>query len=783
MGALILGANVDYHNGGLAQVGTFSDVPYQEQPFIDRMKSVTSPWIPPTGVTSSEDVNYLYDSRGYPTKMFAAGVGTPQWASGGETWIVGSPTTGNWANIWVLDWPGIAVLTLTYLQGGGGVLTLTSSSSNRKEYTFSGTPPGLSRVTVRITSMDDNAFSGGQIRLYPKAYESLLDSGDIFDPSFLERMRPIGVHRHLNWYGVQTNRYTCPFYSDTTPIDYTSWFSYHMDSTRYCGVATKVDNNYAVIQPSSSFSSWTDGQIVQFIMDSPTFVTPSAATNAAICEFTTGAAHGLTAGDKIEFSPRTLTTPQAAWNKLFNPPASVFGPVTWTVTVTGATTFTIPFDSSTASAYPANIQYYRQMTLQVGVLAAKACSTFNGIQNFGGSSNWLATSTAFGVYDQKYDRVLVGETNLGYSLLNCGVPIEVVVRLSNECGAHPWVCLPPPFKDSFVTNLATYLRDNLLPGLVPRIEWGNEPWNAGYSVFRYAGAYGLVEPAFLSGPFARAGTQQEYYGYRTAQIQDLVNTVYLNSGKTAEVILELQAVGYANTLYTVEAMKCPAYSGYVTSSSPGNTSKYPTAKSPALAYAGYFAPPFYTRANAQTYPGYTTAIQSWLTATSSGKEAAYTFWYNSMRFDSIASSNFPTVAAIPSLDFLTTASSGTGKQWMANAAAALPNPVKVYHYEGGNHLPSVATITNNWSSGTAGCTTIDVYNCFTDYMQNSSLWGQMTEEYYDKHISIGIQWPSNLLIGGVWSSGGAFWMLYNLGDMINPTPSQGYLGFLRGNAP
>lgn len=55
---------------------------------------------------------------------------------------------------------------------------------------------------------------------------------------------------------------------------------------------------------------------------------------------------------------------------------------------------------------------------------------------------------------------------------------EEVVDIANTLGKDAWVCLPHPADDSYVTGLATFLRDNLNPGVNVYFEISNEIWNS-----------------------------------------------------------------------------------------------------------------------------------------------------------------------------------------------------------------------------------------------------------------------------------------------------------------
>ena len=66
--------------------------------------------------------------------------------------------------------------------------------------------------------------------------------------------------------------------------------------------------------------------------------------------------------------------------------------------------------------------------------------------------------------------------NGGSSFAN-GISVEHMVQLANELDADPWFNMPHMADDTFVRNFATYVRDNLEPGLTAYVEWSNEIWN------------------------------------------------------------------------------------------------------------------------------------------------------------------------------------------------------------------------------------------------------------------------------------------------------------------
>ncbi len=63
---------------------------------------------------------------------------------------------------------------------------------------------------------------------------------------------------------------------------------------------------------------------------------------------------------------------------------------------------------------------------------------------------------------------------------NDGVALEYMIELCNELGADAWFCMPHMADDTFVTNFATMVRENLDPGLKVYVEWSNEVWNTSF---------------------------------------------------------------------------------------------------------------------------------------------------------------------------------------------------------------------------------------------------------------------------------------------------------------
>jgi hypothetical protein len=72
-----------------------------------------------------------------------------------------------------------------------------------------------------------------------------------------------------------------------------------------------------------------------------------------------------------------------------------------------------------------------------------------------------------------------------------GVPIEVIVELSNRMKANPWLSVNHLSSDEYVRELATYVRDHLDPSLKAYVEHSNEVWNDVFLQSQYAKQRGM----------------------------------------------------------------------------------------------------------------------------------------------------------------------------------------------------------------------------------------------------------------------------------------------------
>jgi hypothetical protein len=72
-----------------------------------------------------------------------------------------------------------------------------------------------------------------------------------------------------------------------------------------------------------------------------------------------------------------------------------------------------------------------------------------------------------------------------------GVPLELLIDLSNRLQADPWFCIPHMADDKFVRRFATMVSERLDRSLKVHIEYSNEIWNSGFRQNKYAAEKGM----------------------------------------------------------------------------------------------------------------------------------------------------------------------------------------------------------------------------------------------------------------------------------------------------
>ena len=181
-----------------------------------------------------------------------------------------------------------------------------------------------------------------------------------------------------------------------------------------------------------------------------------------------------------------------------------------------------------------------------------------------------------------------------------GVPLEIMIALANQVGADPWFNIPHQATDEFVREFAEMVRDNLDPGLVAHFEFSNETWNGQFEQFSYLNDVGrdVFGDEFGDYPI------NYYYGYRSAQIQEIINEVF---GEEADArthgVLATQTVNFG----VAEQALIGAQRFIADSDDP---SKEVSDFFDSLSVTGYFGPTI--GEGTAEFPGVAEVFRSWI---------------------------------------------------------------------------------------------------------------------------------------------------------------------------
>ena len=135
-----------------------------------------------------------------------------------------------------------------------------------------------------------------------------------------------------------------------------------------------------------------------------------------------------------------------------------------------------------------------------------------------------------------------------------GVPVEIMVELSNKTEKAPWFTMPHQASDDYVRNFATVVRDSLLSTLPVYVEYSNEVWNSGFSQGDWVEARGVAEwPASLESRFTK---RMNWHGKRSAEVCEIWKSVFAASPQQVTCVLASQA---ANSWTGQEALSCPLW--------------------------------------------------------------------------------------------------------------------------------------------------------------------------------------------------------------------------------
>ena len=102
-----------------------------------------------------------------------------------------------------------------------------------------------------------------------------------------------------------------------------------------------------------------------------------------------------------------------------------------------------------------------------------------------------------------------------------GVPVEVMLDLSNRIGADPWFNMPHMASDDYVRGFAGMVRDGLDPALMAHVEYSNEVWNFVFGQSQWA-----MEQARARWGTEENGAWMQFAGMRAAEVMGIWAEVF-----------------------------------------------------------------------------------------------------------------------------------------------------------------------------------------------------------------------------------------------------------------
>jgi hypothetical protein len=139
-----------------------------------------------------------------------------------------------------------------------------------------------------------------------------------------------------------------------------------------------------------------------------------------------------------------------------------------------------------------------------------------------------------------------------------GIPVEVMVDLSNRLGADPWFCMPHLADDGYVRNFAQLVKRTLDPKRRIYVEFSNEVWNGQFEQARWAGQKGIE-----LGIAAEGGTGQpkpwvgqwHYTARRSVEIFKIWDEVFGGREAAAKRLVRVLPSQSANAYVSEQILK------------------------------------------------------------------------------------------------------------------------------------------------------------------------------------------------------------------------------------
>ena len=182
--------------------------------------------------------------------------------------------------------------------------------------------------------------------------------------------------------------------------------------------------------------------------------------------------------------------------------------------------------------------------------------------------DWMATNNSMqGEWDNRptpQSSVFSGEI----------ASIESMIELANRTDTNPWFTIPHMATDEYITNFASYVKDNLDPRLQVYIEYSNEVWNRDFDQGWWVENRGIEE--FTDSDVGDFGKRIDWYSKRTTEITGIWDEIFDEDKERVIGVMSGQA---ANSWTTKRALE------YHWAEEPLSSAEYGI---DAIAFAPYF---------------------------------------------------------------------------------------------------------------------------------------------------------------------------------------------------
>ncbi len=257
-----------------------------------------------------------------------------------------------------------------------------------------------------------------------------------------------------------------------------------------------------------------------------------------------------------------------------------------------------------------------------------------------------------------------------------GVPVEVLVRLANELEKDAWVNMPHLADDDFVTQFATYVRDNLDPKLRVYVEFSNEVWNWQFEQARWADVTARAR-------WSENDKWMQAYGVRAAEVARIWSKVYGDQAEARLINVISSQTGWLGL--EIEALSAPL--------AVAEGAEAPVKAFDAYAITGYFG-------GILGLEEREVLVKGWLEESARDAEAAAQAdgLKGKAAEQYLATHRYDTATELAARELTDGALSGDkadtltdlmGRVWPYHAAVARANDLDLIMYEGGTHVVGI----------------------------------------------------------------------------------------------